>query len=102
MKSGDPVVLYAARFARKCLLEHLCPTGHPVLDMEIQLISEAKNGLQNHLLQNGEWCELFIKDKIKQHAIKKVCMLAEDDDVCKKVALKIQNNSLEDIFPSIN
>jgi hypothetical protein len=41
---------YATRFARFCLLRHRCPSDHPVLSTEVQLVDMARSKLQEELL----------------------------------------------------
>jgi hypothetical protein len=96
-----PVELYATRFARMCLLEHLCPAGHSVLTVENQLVSEARTLLHQHLLAS-KWNRKEVEKRIRRHAIDSVNRLTEDASVLKNVITDIQNRSLDDAFPSIN
>ena len=98
---SKPIVLYAIRFARRCLLERLCPTGHSVLNVEHQLVSEAKKELHVFLLQNG--CNRSeVERQIRKYAKKHVTALTEDIDIRKTVMEDISSKSLDDAFPVIN
>lgn len=96
-----PIELYATRFARKCLLEHLCPTGHSVLAVENQLVSEARNLLHQRLL-TSKWCREKIEEQIRRRAIESIGRLTEDAFILETVTADIQNRSLDDAFPSVN
>lgn len=97
----EPVFVYAGRFARKCLLEHICPPDHPVLAVEHQLIREAREHLQEKLLVDG-WNRDVIECEIRRYACNKLTYLVDDSTTRKIVMQTIWNKSLDDIFPSIN
>jgi len=99
--SSEPLLLYAARFARKCLLEHLCSPEHPVLDVERQLISEARIKLHEHLLRNG-WNRVEAEAEIRQFASEKAAVMIEDVGIQKLVMAAIRSKSLDDAFPNVN
>jgi hypothetical protein len=96
-----PVALYAARFARRCLLEHLCPPDHPVLNVEHQLLAEARKRLHEHLLQN-QWDRKDVERRIRDQASEKAAFLIEDSAIRDVVIAKIRIASLDEAFPVID
>jgi hypothetical protein len=97
----EPLALYAARFARQCLLEHLCSPGHPVLDVERQLLAEARKRLHEHLLRS-QWDRKDVEKRIRDHASEKAAFLIEDFTTRSTVIAKIRVASLDEAFPVID
>lgn len=98
----EPLIVYAGRFARKCLLEQMCPEGHPVLEVEHQLIAEARANLHAHLLRHGKWNRADTERKIRWYAAEKAALLIEDPSIRRLVTIAIQSKPLDDAFPSVN
>lgn len=95
------LVLFATRFARKCLLEYLCPGGHPVLDVERKLLGDAQTKLHEHLLKVG-WDRRRVESIIRKCAVEKLQDIVEDSAVKRSLIEIVQKKSLDEAFPEIN
>jgi hypothetical protein len=90
------------RFARHCLLEHLCSPDHPILNVEAQLLAEAKQILYEFLLFNPQKRE-DVEAVIKRIAINKATQMTENSEMRRTVLATVYNRPLDNnIFPSIN
>lgn len=100
---SGPISLYAARFARECLLKRVCSDDHPFLDIERRLISEARDMLHAFLLKNmPKLSREEVKKQIRDHAVEKAHTLIEDPSLRKIVIRAIRSAPLDDVFPEVN
>lgn len=101
-RSSSPLAMYAGRFARRCLLEQLVPAGHPILDVETQLLAEAKRLLREFLMDDPRK-RREVESAIRTLATEEALAMTEDSEMQRVVIHAVRTRPFdEDLFPIMN
>lgn len=86
------VSTYALRYVRRLLLKRLCSEGHPVLNVENYLISDAAKAIRKAGMSGQEVIKI-----VKRMAIGKILMLSEGDDIRSELIEEVNSDRFDDL-----
>lgn len=97
-----PETTFAVRLARLHYLQHHFPNGHPVLDIEEQLVQMAASELREHVLKAAGTGERGIRRKlegrIRKESESRLAALVPDPGTRKRIVRRMRKHSLDRIF----
>jgi len=83
---------YSLRYVRRLLLEELCKSGHPVLDVENQLMAEAAASIR----ASGRPVHESVAS-VKEAVMRRILMTAEDPELKSKFIDRLESDTFDDL-----
>ena len=97
--------VYANRMARRMLLTRFCGDGHPVLEIEENLVQMARSRLQESLLIHFgdlERIKLKVFFMVRKIARERIRTSDVDLDVKNSLLEELEAMSVEELFPLVH
>jgi hypothetical protein len=83
---------YSLRYVRRLLLEELCRSGHPILDVENQLMAEAAASIR----ASGRPARESVA-AVKEAVMRRILMAAEDPELKSKFIDRLESDGFDDL-----
>jgi len=97
------VQVFASRLTRRALLRRFCPSDHPVLAIEEDLIEMARSKLQEHILASYPRDDIpglreAVHAAMRQTAVEKVTGYDEDETVREELVEEVCAEPIDDVL----